>query len=94
MIRDGADVRFGQRANTGVTTARLALAQRRNMTVNTSDTGQEQRPIYMLDEADLEAVTGGSAGGAARLTIYKWLSDYGTRQAEDRSAAGRRDLYY
>jgi ABC-type siderophore export system fused ATPase/permease subunit len=41
--------------NSGVTTARLALAQRKNMTM--SGTGQEQRPIYMLDEADLEAVT-------------------------------------
>ena len=35
--------------------------------MNTSDTGQEQRPIYMLEEADLEAVTGGSAGRAAEL---------------------------
>jgi hypothetical protein len=81
-----------KRRNSGVTTAPLALAQRRNMTMNTSDTGHEQRPIYMLDEADLEAVTGGSVGFAAAFTAYKWLTDYGTRQLEDRSAASRRNL--
>jgi hypothetical protein len=58
--------------------------------MNTSDTGQEQRPIYMLDEADLEAVTGGSAGRAAELTIYKWLSDYLGRPAEYLWARGWR----
>jgi len=33
--------------------------------MNTSDTGQEQRPIYMLDQADLEAVTDGAGSDRA-----------------------------
>ena len=49
--------------------------------MDTSDRGQKQVPIRMLDEAERDAMSGGFAslglaGDVARQTAKMWLLDY------------------
>ena len=65
--------------------------------MNTSGTGQKQLPIHMLDEVELDAVSGGFAslglaGEVARYTVKMWLLDYQIQRYDSATEIGRQGL--
>ena len=65
--------------------------------MDTSDRGQKQLPIRMLDEAEFDAVNGafaslGLAGDVARHTARMWLLDYQIQWYDTAVAIARQGL--